>query len=85
MDYKQCHNTQELEAAVREVAPEGVDMYFENVGGMHFEAACALLRSRGRIAVCGRVRKKLRILTVTDRLHRITTGLLHQWRLIQGS
>lgn len=28
-------------------------MYFDNVGGMHFEAAFSLLRPRGRIAVRG--------------------------------
>ena len=28
-------------------------MYFENVGGMHFEAAMKCLRPNGRVAVCG--------------------------------
>ena len=30
-------------------------MYFENVGGMHFEASMEVLRPRGRIAVCGQI------------------------------
>ncbi len=42
-----------LQAALKEAAPEGIDMYFENVGGFHFEAAFDSLRREGRIAVCG--------------------------------
>lgn len=55
IDYKQAHSTPELIAMVKTVAPEGIDMYFENVGGMHFETAMELLRSRGRVAVCGMI------------------------------
>jgi NADPH-dependent curcumin reductase CurA len=53
IDYKTIATTQELTAALKEVAPNGIDMYFENVGGMHFDAAFASLRPHGRIAVCG--------------------------------
>jgi hypothetical protein len=42
-------------AALKEVAPEGIDMYFESVGGIHFEAVFELLRPHGRIAVCGEI------------------------------
>ena len=38
---------------MKEVAPDGIDMYFENVGGMHFEASLKELRPYGRIAICG--------------------------------
>jgi len=53
IDYKTVHNKEELVAALRQVAPNGIDMYFENVGGIHFEAALEVLRPLGRIAVCG--------------------------------
>ncbi len=36
-------------------APEGVDVYFDNVGGEHLEAAIGALRLRGRIAMCGSI------------------------------
>lgn len=36
-------------------APTGIDVYFENVGGDHLEAAIRSLRDRGRIVVCGMV------------------------------
>ena len=36
--------------ALRKVSPDGIDMYFENVGGMHFEAAMSCLKIGGRVA-----------------------------------
>lgn len=53
IDYKTCSSPRDLITALRKVAPKGIDMYFENVGGMHFEAAMSCLRKDGRIAVCG--------------------------------
>jgi hypothetical protein len=37
------------------VAPNGIDVYFENVGGEHLEAALAHMRPFGRIALCGMI------------------------------
>jgi NADPH-dependent curcumin reductase CurA len=36
-------------------APDGIDVYFDNVGGDHLEAALAALTLHGRIAVCGMI------------------------------
>ena len=41
--------------ALREVAPDGIDVYFDNVGGPQLEAAIGAMRRGGRIAVCGAV------------------------------
>jgi NADPH-dependent curcumin reductase CurA len=40
---------------LREAAPEGIDVYFDNVGGEHLEAAIGALRVHGRIALCGMI------------------------------
>ncbi|MEE1939734.1 NADP-dependent oxidoreductase [Streptomyces sp. TRM 70361] len=40
---------------LREAAPEGIDVYFDNVGGEHLEAAIGSLRTHGRVAVCGMI------------------------------
>jgi NADPH-dependent curcumin reductase CurA len=40
---------------LRETAPDGIDVYFDNVGGEHLEAALACLRPGGRVALCGAI------------------------------
>jgi NADPH-dependent curcumin reductase CurA len=41
--------------SLREAAPDGIDVYFDNVGGDHLEAAISSLRPHGRVAMCGAV------------------------------
>ena len=36
-------------------APEGIDVYFDNVGGDHLEAAIGVLNPHGRAALCGAI------------------------------
>ena len=50
-NYKDGPVAEQLQAA----APEGIDVYFDNVGGEHLEAAIASLNVHGRIAVCGMI------------------------------
>ena len=50
-NYKDAAVAEQLKAA----APEGIDVYFDNVGGEHLEAAIGALRVHGRIAVCGMI------------------------------
>jgi len=45
----------DLKAALRRAAPQGIDVYFENVGGAHLEAALDSARPNGRFAVCGMI------------------------------
>lgn len=45
----------DLNAALKRCFPEGIDVYFENVGGAMLEAALRNMRTYGRIAVCGQV------------------------------
>ncbi len=52
INYKKTDN---LTKAVHEALPEGIDVYFENVGGAHLDAALANMRMHGRVAVCGMI------------------------------
>ena len=48
-NYKDGPVAEQLAAA----APEGIDVYFDNVGGEHLEAAIGAANLHGRIAICG--------------------------------
>ncbi|MGQ0661194.1 NADP-dependent oxidoreductase [Sphingosinicella sp.] len=40
---------------LNEVAPKGIDVYFDNVGGDHLDAAFATARQNARFAICGMI------------------------------
>ena len=44
-----------LRDAVETAARDGIDIYFDNVGGAQLEAAIGALRTRGRIVACGSI------------------------------
>ncbi|MFJ8813882.1 zinc-binding dehydrogenase [Amycolatopsis thermoflava] len=45
--------TGDLGEALREVCPDGIDVYFDNVGGAVLDAALGSMALFGRVAVCG--------------------------------
>lgn len=52
INYKSCGD---LTAELAKHAPKGIDVYFENVGGVHLQAAIENMRPNGRIAMCGMI------------------------------
>ncbi|WP_114226755.1 MULTISPECIES: NADP-dependent oxidoreductase [Sphingomonas] len=44
-----------LVKALAEAAPKGIDVYFDNVGGEHLDAAFAAARQNARFAICGMI------------------------------
>jgi NADPH-dependent curcumin reductase CurA len=55
LDYKQLKEPKALYAALREAAPNGVDGYFENVGGALLDTVMLQTNPFARIAVCGMI------------------------------
>ncbi len=49
------YRDEQLAPALKRLAPDGIDVYFDNVGGDHLEAALDALRMNGRVALCGSV------------------------------
>ena len=41
--------------ALNKAAPDGIEIYFDNVGGEHLEAAISALKVHGRAAICGMI------------------------------
>jgi NADPH-dependent curcumin reductase CurA len=51
IDYK----NESVSARLREAAPDGIDLFFDNVGGEILDACLAQLALRGRIVLCGAI------------------------------
>jgi len=55
IDYKLYPDAASLSKALKEACPNGIDGYFENVGGMILDAVMLRMNAFGRIAVCGMI------------------------------
>ena len=71
IDYRACGD---LGAAIHAAAPDGIDVFFDNVGGETLDAALPLMRLHGRIALCGMVAQY----NDADHPH----GIRHLWQLV---
>ena len=49
------HLSETLPEDLKSACPDGIDVYFENVGGKVFEAVVPLLNDRSRITICGMI------------------------------
>ncbi len=49
------HRSDTLAADLKAACPDGIDLYFENVGGKVFDAVTPLLNPFARVPVCGRI------------------------------
>ena len=52
INYKSCAD---MTAAIAEACPDGVDVFFDNVGGELFDAVFANINTHARIAICGQI------------------------------
>ena len=52
INYKTCAD---LSIALAKAAPNGIDVYFENVGGEHLQAALNVMNHFGRVVACGMI------------------------------
>jgi len=55
IDYKLHQDAASLSKALKAACPDGIDGYFENVGGMVLDAVLLRMNAFGRIAVCGMI------------------------------
>ncbi|MEU7988936.1 NADP-dependent oxidoreductase [Streptosporangium canum] len=49
------YKTAPVRRQLAQVAPDGIDVYFDNVGGDHLEAALDAFKDYGRVAMCGAI------------------------------
>ena len=55
IDYKAYPDSKALYAALKEVTPDGIDGYFENVGGVILDVVLSRMNAFGHIALCGMI------------------------------
>ena len=55
LNHRMFNSAAELQSALKDLAPDGVDIYFENVGGKLFEAVVPEMNEFGRMVVCGMI------------------------------
>ncbi len=54
-DYTINYRNEATEKQVRKYFPEGIDIYFDNVGGEMLDAMLMNLRNKGRVVMCGAI------------------------------
>jgi NADPH-dependent curcumin reductase CurA len=55
LDYKLHKDVKSLSTALGDACPDGIDGYFENVGGMVLDAVMQRMNAFGRVALCGMI------------------------------
>ncbi|KAJ8023486.1 Prostaglandin reductase 1 [Holothuria leucospilota] len=54
-NYKKIPDLPSLDKTLKKMIPQGIDVFFENVGGGAFTVVCANMNKDGRIAMCGAI------------------------------
>ncbi|GGD37078.1 NADP-dependent oxidoreductase [Pseudoxanthomonas indica] len=81
------HRAEDFAAQLRAAVPQGIDVYFENVGGKVFDAVVPLLNDFARIPVCGTIanyNSRGEILPGPDRLPGFVSQILRQRLTLRG-
>jgi NADPH-dependent curcumin reductase CurA len=81
------HRAADFPAQLRAAVPNGIDVYFENVGGHVFEAVAPLLNDFARIPVCGVIasyNERGAVLPGPDRLPGFMSQVLRQRLTVRG-
>jgi len=55
LDYKVHGDAKAMSTALKDACPDGIDGYFENVGGMILDAVLLNMNAHGRMALCGMI------------------------------
>ncbi|PRC94519.1 NADP-dependent oxidoreductase [Solimicrobium silvestre] len=83
VDYKAHHSAEALSAQIKQLTG-GVDVYFDNVGGMVTDAIIPLINRRARIVICGSISQYSGGLDQPELGPRFLHHMLYQRATIQG-
>jgi len=80
IDYK----NESVKDGLKQHCPQGVDVYFDNVGGMVTDAIIPLINRRARIVICGQISQYSGGLETPELGPRLLHHMLYQRATIQG-
>lgn len=88
LGFDECldHHAADFDAQLAVACPQGIDVYYENVGGKVFDAVLPLLNTAARVPVCGLVSgyNAIRLPDGPDRLPLLMATLLKKRIRMQG-
>ena len=84
IDHRAHNDASSLRKALSDAAPDGIDIYFENVGGKVLEAVIPLMNTFGRIPVCGMVAWYGGVEEASDRLPMLWRSVLVKRMSVTG-
>jgi NADPH-dependent curcumin reductase CurA len=84
VDYRAHTTAESLRAAIDAASGGGVDIYFDNVGGMVTDAVIPLIKLRARIVICGAIAQYDGGLDAPDLAPRFLQHMLFKRATIQG-
>jgi len=84
INYKTHSNLEQMQKALAEACPSGIDIYFDNVGGYTTDAVMPLINLRARIIICGQISQYNGKLDAPEQGPRFLHHVLYQRATIKG-
>jgi len=84
LNYKDWKNAEDARSALQQACPNGIDIYFDNVGGITTDAVFHLINLRARIVICGQISQYNGGLDVPELAPRFLHKILYTRATIQG-
>jgi len=84
IDYKKFDTIEKLRQEIKRICPEGVDIYYDNVGGFVSDSIYPLINLRARIIICGQITQYNGKLDTPEMGPRFLHHILYQRATIQG-
>lgn len=77
------YKTDPIHKALKAAAPKGIDVYFDNVGGEHLDAALPRMNTLGRIPVCGMISAYNNFGSISDPVTRLS-NIIYSRVMLRG-
>jgi len=84
INYKENRSLEEMTTAIEEAAPNGIDIYYDNVGGVITDAVFNLINHKARILICGQISQYDNGLEIPELGPRFLHKMLYTRATIQG-